>query len=147
MKNLGLVVVMMLFVGFGFSQSKQVEIKTSAQCEMCKKRIEDKLNYTKGVKFAELDVTSKVLTVKFNESKITEKNVKEILSSIGYHADDVKRDEKAHANLPGCCQSSTTVAKACCSGGKKSCSKEVKKAAPVNACCSKGDKKSCSKKK
>ena len=148
MKNLGLVVVMMLFVGFGFSQSKQVEIKTSAQCEMCKKRIEDKLNYTKGVKFVELDVASKVLTVKFNTSKITDKEVKDVVASIGYHADDVKRNEQAHSKLPGCCKSnSKATAKSCCSGGKKTCSKDVKKATPAKSCCSKDGKKSCSKKK
>jgi len=79
MKNLLMITVLMLsFTSFSQSTKKQeVEIQTSAECGQCKKRIEDKLNYTKGVLFAELDVPSKKLTVKFNTEKITLIEVKE----------------------------------------------------------------------
>jgi cytidine deaminase len=44
------------------SGNETVIIQTSAQCGDCKERIEELLNYTKGVTFAELDlVTKKVL--------------------------------------------------------------------------------------
>ena len=42
-----------------------VTIQTSAQCGDCEERIESLLNYTKGVKFAELDNDTKIVTVKF----------------------------------------------------------------------------------
>jgi copper chaperone CopZ len=147
MKNLGLFILMLMFTGFGFSQSEEVKINTSAQCDMCKKRIEDKLNYTSGVKYAELDVDSKVLTVKYSTKKLSKKKVQTIVSDLGYNADDVKRNETAHSKLPGCCQSSTTAVKACCSSGSKSCSKDAKKTTTAKACCSKDGGKSCSKKK
>lgn len=122
MKNTVLVILLTLFTGVLFAQNKEIKIKTSAQCDMCKKRIEDKLNYTKGVKFAELNVETKELTVKYNTSKITDKEIRTTLASIGYHADDVKRDDAAHDKLPGCCQSKNTATKSCCSS-KKSCKK------------------------
>jgi mercuric ion binding protein len=80
-----------------------VEIKTSALCGDCKERIENKLNYTKGVKYAELDIDSKVVTVKFKTKKISAQEVKEAIASVGYHADDVERDSAAFKELPGCC--------------------------------------------
>jgi copper chaperone CopZ len=135
MKNLGLFILMLMFTGFGFSQSEEVQIKTSAQCEMCKDRIEDKLNYTKGVKYAELDVDSKVLTVKYNTKKLSKVDVKNLVADLGYNADDVKRNETAHSKLPGCCKSSATTAKSCCSSGAKSCSKDTKKVTTTKACC------------
>jgi copper chaperone CopZ len=119
MKNLGLVILMLMLTGFGFSQSEEVKIKTSAQCEMCKDRIEDKLNYTKGVKYAELDVDSKVLTVKYNTKKLSKGDIKNVVADLGYNADDVKRNEAAHAKLPGCCKSVSKATKSCCSGGAK----------------------------
>ena len=61
------------FATFSFGQTTKkvqtIKFDTSAECGSCKKRIEDKLNYVSGVKFAELDVPSKVLTVKFKTSK------------------------------------------------------------------------------
>jgi len=124
MKNLALVILMTLFTGVMFAQNKEIKIKTSAQCEMCKKRIEDKLNYTKGVKFAELDVASKELTIKYNTSKISDSEIRSTLSALGYNADGLKRDEAAHDKLPGCCQSKTVAKKSCCSSKKTSCSKK-----------------------
>jgi mercuric ion binding protein len=79
-------------------------ILTSAECENCKERIEDMLNYTKGVKFAELEVKTKKLVVKFNTDKITLSEIKQKLSELGYDADEVKANESAQKKLPLCCQ-------------------------------------------
>ena len=80
------------------------EIKTSAECGMCKDRIEDKLNYTKGVVFAELTVDTKILKVRFNTKKIIIDEIKNMLSEMGYNADEVKAVPSAVAKLPKCCQ-------------------------------------------
>ena len=58
-----------------------VTIQTSAQCGDCKTRIEDGLNYTKGVKFAELDLITKKVTVKYASKKISLQQVKEKINS------------------------------------------------------------------
>ncbi len=44
---------------------KKIQIKTSAVCGMCKDRIEEYMAYEKGVKEAELDLETKVLTIKY----------------------------------------------------------------------------------
>lgn len=79
-------------------------IKTNAECDMCKKRLEGDLNYRKGIVFAELDVASKDLTVKYNTSKITLDEIRTIISEIGYNADEVKANKKSQSELPACCQ-------------------------------------------
>jgi len=90
-----------------FSQNvkkQTVIIQTSAQCGDCKERIEGALNYTKGVKFAELDLESKKVTVQFLTKKTSVEKIKAIIAKIGYDADDVKADISAVQILPKCCQ-------------------------------------------
>lgn len=108
MKNLLLLNLFVLISVFGFSQKaekfKTIIIQTSAECGDCKARLEEKLNYTSGIKFTELDLESKKLTVKFATSKITEAQIKLIINEIGYDADDQKANKEAVQKLPLCCQ-------------------------------------------
>jgi periplasmic mercuric ion binding protein len=103
-----LVTAILLLASFGaWSQeekTKTVVIHTSAECNECELRLEEEMNYTKGVVFAELDVKSQDLTVKYNTKKIDEAKIKEIIAKLGYDADDVKADPKAQGKLPECCQ-------------------------------------------
>ena len=85
-------------------KTEKVEILTSAICETCKQAIEYELTFTKGIKFVELDVDSKVVTVEFKPEKISRDEIRKNISGIGYHADSVKRDPEAYANLPFCCR-------------------------------------------
>jgi len=108
MKGGFLVIVMMLFAGVSNAQetakSGTVKIQTSAECGSCKTRIEEKLNYTKGVKFAELNLENKVLEVKFNPKKITADEIRKVISKTGYDADDVKAIASSVEKLPACCK-------------------------------------------
>jgi periplasmic mercuric ion binding protein len=81
-----------------------VTIQTSAQCSDCEERIESLLNYTKGVKFAELDNETKIVTVKFMSKKITLKTICEKLNEIGYDANEFKAPKATVLKLPKCCQ-------------------------------------------
>jgi len=85
-------------------KSVDIVISTSAECSQCKKRLEEKLNYTKGVRFAELDVPSRRLTVRYSPLKISDEQIRSIISNIGYDADNVLADPKAQQSLPKCCQ-------------------------------------------
>ena len=85
-------------------EKETVVINTNSECGMCKDRIEKELNYVKGISFAELDVPSKKLTVKYNKEKITLDEIRQKVSEIGYDADHVKADEQAQSNLPACCK-------------------------------------------
>jgi periplasmic mercuric ion binding protein len=87
-----------------WAQKETVQIKTTAQCDMCKERIEEEMQFTKGVTAVNLDVESQILTVTFKTKKNSVENIRTIISAIGYDADDVKADRRAHDNLPTCCQ-------------------------------------------
>ena len=106
MKNLTITLLFSLFT-LTLSAQKKVEkvtLLTTAECNECKERIEEKLNYTKGIRFAELDVPSKMLTVQFQTDKITLDQIKQIISKLGYNADDAKADVDAYNALPACCK-------------------------------------------
>ena len=104
-----LLVVVFLMLGFTiFSQEKSknqvIVIQTSAECGQCKERIENQLNYTKGIKYAELNLEDLKLTVKYNSSKITLEEIKTQIAKLGYDADEVKAEKEAYQKLPKCCQ-------------------------------------------
>ena len=109
MKNVLLTLIAVFIFNGLYAQEKKskfetVIIQTSAQCGDCKTRIEDGLNYTKGVKFAELDLITKKVTVKYAAEKISLQQVKEKINSIGYDADEMKANPEAILKLPACCQ-------------------------------------------
>lgn len=109
MKTSLLFFAILLMSSFGFSQkpsgkTETVVIQTSAECDECKARIEGALNYTKGIKFAELDVESRKLTVKFKNDVISLDEIKKQVSQLGYQADEVKADQVAFDKLPACCK-------------------------------------------
>ncbi|OFZ60801.1 MAG: hypothetical protein A3D92_13630 [Bacteroidetes bacterium RIFCSPHIGHO2_02_FULL_44_7] len=105
MKVLGMILSMLMITGLSYAQSTQeAEIKTSAECGSCKERLEGKLNYVGGIRFAELDVESKMLTVKFSPKKISLEEIRTIISELGYDADDVKANPEAVEKLPSCCK-------------------------------------------
>jgi len=92
-------------VSKGTSDNKETAtIKTNTECGMCKEKIEGKLNYEKGIVFAELNVPSKVVTVKFKSDVITLEQIRVIISDLGYDADEVKANLNAQNNLPACCK-------------------------------------------
>lgn len=99
-----------VWIGFNtaFGQKEPTKLEktflTSAVCSDCKDRIESKLNYTKGVVFAELDVPTKMLTVKWKPKKISEAEIKNIVSNVGYSIGDVPANLESTLKLPACCQ-------------------------------------------
>ena len=90
-----------------WAQKETVQIKTSAECvaNCCKDRIEEEMQFTKGVTAVNLDIESQVLTVTFKTKKNSIENIRTIISNLGYNADDVRANESSHNALPNCCQS------------------------------------------
>ena len=86
------------------AKKQTIVIQTSAQCDDCKERIEGALNYTKGVKFADLDLETKKVSVQYKTKLINAQEIKDIIAKIGYDADEVKADAEAVSKLPKCCQ-------------------------------------------
>ncbi len=81
-----------------------IQIKTSAVCDMCKETLEKAMAYEKGVKDSNLDVDSKMLTVKFDTRKTSAEKIKKAITMCGYDADEMPADPKAYANLNPCCK-------------------------------------------
>lgn len=109
MRKLMFIVFAILMVQNATAQEKKAKmetviIQTSAECGDCKDRIEEMLNYTKGVKFSELDLETKKVTVKYVTKKITLQEIKTKLSELGYDADEVKSNPESVKKLPACCQ-------------------------------------------
>ncbi|TDB62314.1 heavy-metal-associated domain-containing protein [Arundinibacter roseus] len=102
-------IILSIFFSFaltaGFAQSeKEVKIKTSAICEMCKERLERNLGLSKGVKEANLNLDDKVMTIKYNPKKTDLASIKSIITNTGYDADEAPADQKSHDKLPACCR-------------------------------------------
>jgi len=89
-----------------WAQTETVQIATSAQCigDCCKERIEEEMQFTRGVTAVDLDIESSILTVTFKTKKTDADKLRNAISLIGYNADDVKANKKAHDKLPSCCQ-------------------------------------------
>lgn len=85
-------------------ETTEIKVKTSAQCEMCKQRLEKAMAYEKGIKSSTLDVETATLTVVFKPNKTTPEKIREAISKTGYDADKVTADKKAYNNLPDCCK-------------------------------------------
>ncbi len=89
--------------------TKEVKIKTSSICEMCKSRIEHNLSFEKGVKEADLDVKTKVVTIKYNPKKTDVAKLKANISKTGYDAEEVVADPAGYAKLPSCCKKTSSM--------------------------------------
>lgn len=86
------------------AQTAEASFKTSAQCQMCKDRLEEQMMFQKGVKKVELDLATKVLHVWYSPKKVTLPELRTAVNKIGYDADDQLADQAAHDALPMCCQ-------------------------------------------
>ncbi len=85
---------------------KTEEIQTSAQCEMCKERLESNLSFEKGIKDVNLDMETKKISISYNPKKTDLSSLKELISEIGYDADDIKANTVVYKDLPVCCKKS-----------------------------------------
>ena len=105
-------IISFLFVFMGLLVSAQkiseknsiTVIKTSAQCEMCEEKITSELNTRKGVKEVQMNLETQELTIRYNAIKVTEDELKEIISELGYSAGDLAPDDDAYEKLPMCCK-------------------------------------------
>ncbi len=99
MKNLKtLFLGIILISAFSFTSVAQkletARILTSATCGACKSKIESTIAYEKGVKDANVDLSDKVLTVKYKSGKTTPEKLVAALQKIGVKASILKKGDK-----------------------------------------------------
>jgi len=79
-------------------------IKSDPQCGMCQTTISQGLEQIEGVYHASVDLNSKTVEIHYDEEKTNPAALRKALSQLGYPADELPADPKAHDQLPACCQ-------------------------------------------
>ena len=93
------------------SKYETIELKVKGVCGMCKSRIELATYDLKGVKSAEWDLETDVLTAVIMPKKVSRQDIAEALAARGHENELVKSDAKAYQGLPGCCKYADGVKK------------------------------------
>jgi hypothetical protein len=81
-----------------------IRIKTSVECQMCQKRIEDYFKREPGIQYLNVNYHNKIVTVRYMPSRTDPSNIRTAIANLGYDADTVKANPDFYAKLPACCQ-------------------------------------------
>lgn len=92
-------------VAFAQTAEKKIEtFKVYGNCGMCKETIEGALKKKDGVLKKNWNVETKMVTVTYDASKITLKQIKQNIANAGYDTDEVRAKDETYSKLHGCCQ-------------------------------------------
>ena len=78
--------------------------KVYGVCGMCKRTIEGALNSVKGITSASWDVSSKMVTVAYDEKAISVDDMKAKIAAVGYDSDTHRAKDEVYNNLHACCK-------------------------------------------
>jgi copper chaperone CopZ len=87
-----------------FAATKKETVKVWGNCGMCKKTIEKALKGVEGIESASWDKKTKILTVSYDDRKITMKQIEEKVAAAGYDTQNIKGSDEAYNKLHECCQ-------------------------------------------
>jgi periplasmic mercuric ion binding protein len=86
-------------------ESSHVVINVSTiQCSTCKKNIEDALYRVRGVINVHVSKRDKIAEIDYDSTKTSIIKLENIITSIGYDANDKKADTVAYQHLKDCCK-------------------------------------------
>lgn len=97
-----LVALITTFSITAFAQSDSTSFKVAGNCGMCKKRIEASVKGP-AVSMANWNVKSKIMTVKFDSTKINPEQLQQKVAAVGHDTDKFTADKAVYDELPGCC--------------------------------------------
>ena len=86
----------------GQSGTKTESFKVYGNCDMCKTRIEGGLKMD-GIKKAEWDQKTKMVTVTYDPAKVTVDAMQKKVASVGHDTEKFKAPDDVYNKLPGCC--------------------------------------------
>jgi copper chaperone CopZ len=102
--QISMMTIMVFISATLFAQTTKTEnIKVLGNCSQCKKHIETSLKVD-GIAKADWDKTTKILTVVYDSSKISNDQIQKNVASTGYDTEKYKADDKAYKDLEECCQ-------------------------------------------
>ena len=93
-------------MSFIAQNSKSVIIQTlnvRGNCGQCKERIESAVD-VKGVKYAEWNKKTQVLTITYKPSVISIDKIKTKILNVGHDVDTLKANDSVYDKLPDCCR-------------------------------------------
>ena len=85
-------------------EADSVSFKVYGKCGMCKNRIEGAAKKLEGVESANWDVDSKILTVRYDSTKVEETSIHEKIAGVGHDTEKLKATDEAYDKLMGCCK-------------------------------------------
>lgn len=113
------------FATASFGQKTKTEtFQVSGNCGMCEAKIE-KAAKSAGATFAEWNVDTKVITVKYKSTSSNLAKIQKSIANAGYDNAGAKATNESYSKLHACCQyerEGSNEAKACCDNEK--CTKE-----------------------
>ena len=100
--GLGLIMLSLSSAVNAQSKTTTDTLTVSGNCSMCKKRIEEAA-YVKGVKAAEWNKSTKVLTVVYSPSKTNRDAIAKAILAVGHDASGKQASDAQYKQLPSCC--------------------------------------------
>jgi len=97
-------------VGKSQSKADTLVIKTQVQCDHCKTyetcglKFERDLYLSKGIKDARYNSADTTIVVVYRSNKTNPVAIRQLVSKMGFDADDVPADPKAYDKLDDCCR-------------------------------------------
>jgi periplasmic mercuric ion binding protein len=110
-KVLSLVVLFVLGTFTVFAGEKTEKFKVKGNCGMCEKTIEKAAKSVDGVSTADWNKESKMMEVKFDDSKTDVHKVHMAIAKAGYDTEMHKATDEAYNKLHGCCKYDRTSEK------------------------------------
>ena len=101
------IAVLLISVGLRAQAKKPITVKINTptvQCEKCKSRIEEYLEYEEGITKVTVDYKQKKTTVTYYADRTNLENIKAAISNTGYDAEELKAALDAYDKLPKCCK-------------------------------------------
>ncbi len=113
MKNIKILLTILIVISFSSvtiaqESDQKITLKTDSisvlgNCGMCKTRIE-KAAMLEGVKTAVWNQETKILTVVYNPSVVSNEVIQKSIASVGHDTELYKAEESVYNQLPGCCK-------------------------------------------
>lgn len=81
----------------------ETSFEVSSVCEMCTARIEKAVD-VKGVKTAEYDLDTHLLSIVYSPKHITEDEIHALLNAVGHDTEKSKASDEEYNSVHGCCK-------------------------------------------
>ena len=107
MKKLVLVLLISIPVGVTaqekLNKNTKLSFEVSGNCEMCKKRIEKAAFSVKGVKMANWDIPSNIISLIHDPRKAPDIIIQKAIATVGHDTPLIKAEDAVYVKLPMCC--------------------------------------------